>query len=254
MKWRWRALVALGVLGAAAAVWQPWQTRLEVIRKGGKGPPDLMLLHGYGSAAKYWLPYAQTIRFPEEGRFLFPQAPESMVRADGRANGHAWWALDLAAHRRLRHPGVDLRAEDPAGLVRAAAWVRRALVDEGDSDRRPFVLGGFSQGAMVSCQVAFTTDVPLAALVILSGTPSARAGWLQGMAKRRGLPVFMAHGRGDDVLPFDLAEELQRELVAAGLSVSFLAFDGGHEMPAEVIGALGEFLAGLGLPGSKPKG
>jgi phospholipase/carboxylesterase len=63
------------------------------------------------------------------------------------------------------------------------------------------------------------------------------------MATRRGMPVFMAHGRADNVLPFDLAERLHGELVTTGLAVTFVPFDGGHEIPEEVVTALGEFLA-----------
>ena len=110
---------------------------------------------------------------------------------------------------------------------------------------RPFVLGGFSQGAIVSCEVAFGSDVPLAALVLLSGTPVDTTGWRNQMSRRKGLPVFMAHGRKDDILPFDLAERLRADLVAAGLDVTFVPFDGGHEIPGEVVVALGEFLKRL---------
>ena len=63
------------------------------------------------------------------------------------------------------------------------------------------------------------------------------------MAAREGLPIFMSHGRTDNVLPFDLAERLHADLVAAGLAVTLIPFNGGHEIPEEVVRALGEFLA-----------
>jgi phospholipase/carboxylesterase len=116
------------------------------------------------------------------------------------------------------------------------------LLDRVGHRNHSVILGGFSQGAMVSCQVAFTTDAPLAALLLLSGTPLNEAAWKTGMANRRGLPVFMSHGRGDDILPFDLAEGLRDELAAAGLDVTFVAFEGGHEIPEEVVAKLREFL------------
>ena len=238
-------MAAALLLAPALAYWRPWETRLRVIAKGGKGPPDFMLLHGYGSAAEYWLPYAQTIPFPWPGRLLFPQGPEIVRRQDSLLEGHAWWDLDLAAHLRPGKLGVDLTREDPRGLARAGRLVRRALHREGNSRERPFVLGGFSQGAMVACEVAFTSDEPLAALVLLSGTPVDTAGWREGLAARKGLPVFMSHGHGDNILPYDLAERLRADLVAAGLAVTFVDFDGGHEIPGEVVAALGKFLAGI---------
>ena len=240
---RWPILVAVLLAGSGLACWLPWQTRLQVLRKGGKGPPNFVLLHGYGSAPEHWLPYTQTIAFPPGGQFLFPQAPGMVARKDGLTDGRAWWDLDLAAHRRVGKLGVDLTQEDPHGLARAAKLVLRSLSREGNSKAHPFVLGGFSQGAMVACEVAFSSGEPLAALVILSGTPVDRAGWQPGMATRKGLPIFMSHGRADNILPFDLAERLHAELLAAGLAVTFLPFDGGHEIPEEVVRALGEFLA-----------
>jgi phospholipase/carboxylesterase len=236
-------LIAVLITGAGLACWRLWQPRLEVIHKGGKGPPNFVLLHGYGSAAERWLPYAQTIPFPPSGRFLFPQGCETMRRKDGVLGGHAWWDLDLASHRRIGKLGVDLTNEDPSGLERAAKLVRGSLSQEGNSKAHPFILGGFSQGAMVACEVAFSSDEPLAALVILSGTPLDRADWRPHMATRKEMPVFMSHGRADDILPYDLAERLHADLVAAGIDVTFVSFDGGHEIPEEVVTALGAFLA-----------
>jgi phospholipase/carboxylesterase len=205
----------------------------------------MVLLHGYGSDAAHWVPYANTIPFVEGGRFAFPQAPELARRTGGV--GRQWWDLNLAAYRRTGRPGVDLTSADAAGLIRAARITRKSLAAEGNSWRAPFVLGGFSQGAMVSCQVAFGSSEPLAALVILSGTAINLAEWRKGFPTRKGLPIFMAHGRTDRILPFDLAELLRKEMVAAGLSVTFVPFDGDHEIPAQVVVALGDFLRALGL-------
>jgi len=242
----WRVLVVGVVLGSGLATWRPWRTRLQVLRKGGHGPPTLMLLHGFGSSAEHWLPYAQTIALsPPQGRFLFPQAPTLMKRADDPVPGRVWWLLDLAAHRRPGKLGCDLTDEDPSGVESAAELVRRTLSDEGNGKPHPFVVGGFSQGAMVACEIAFTSDVPLAGLVVLSGTPMDRAGWRAYMAARKNLPVFMSHGRRDDVLPFDLAVRLRADMVAAGIPVTFVSFDGGYEIPVEVVIALNKFLASL---------
>ena len=221
--------------------------RLTVLRKGGNGPAAIMLLHGYGSDAEHWVPYADTIPFDPSGRLLFPQGPFQIQRTDGDPVGRAWWNLDLAAHRRPGKLGVDLSTVAPEGLDRAAKMVLAAMVNEGSTPARPFVLGGFSQGAMVSCQVAFATDTPLTALLILSGTTINLDEWKRGFAKRKGLPIFMAHGRSDSILPFDLAENLHKELVSAGLNVTFVAFEGDHQIPGEVVVALGEFLGKLGM-------
>ena len=98
---------------------------------------------------------------------------------------------------------------------------------------------------MVAAQVAFQSDEPLRALVLLSGTIVDEAAWKANYGRRKGLRVFIAHGRTDPTLSFDVAERLQSDLSAAGLEVTWFPFDGGHETPAEVVTALNAFLARL---------
>jgi phospholipase/carboxylesterase len=64
------------------------------------------------------------------------------------------------------------------------------------------------------------------------------------MSRRRGLRVFISHGRRDTILPFDASQRLQQAMREAGLRVTWFPFDGGHDMPAEVVTALNAFLAG----------
>ena len=64
------------------------------------------------------------------------------------------------------------------------------------------------------------------------------------MRRRRGLRVFVSHGRRDAILPFDLADRLQQAMRAAGMRVTWVAFDGGHDIPMPVVGRLNDFLAG----------
>ena len=106
------------------------------------------------------------------------------------------------------------------------------------SAQTDLILGGFSQGGMVSAEVAFRSDTSLRALVLLSPTIVDEASWRQGLAARRGLPVLLAHGRLDAVLAFAprrCGRDLMRE---AGLDVTWVPFDGGHEMPPSVVEAL----------------
>jgi phospholipase/carboxylesterase len=219
--------------------------RLSALTRGGKGPPTVVLLHGYCSSEKDWLPYAKSIRLPPSARFIFPRGPESARRSDGEPTGRAWWHLDLASNMRDGSLGADLSAEKPAGIEHAAQAVRAMLARQGNRAAQPFILGGFSQGAMVAAQVAFGSDEPLRALVLLSGTLVDEASWKDNYARRKGLHVFMSHGRTDPTLSFDVAERMRGEMTAAGIQVTWFPFDGGHETPAEVVTALNEFLAHL---------
>ncbi|HEX9365864.1 MAG TPA: alpha/beta fold hydrolase [Vicinamibacterales bacterium] len=223
---------------------------LTAIIAGGSGPPTLVLLHGYGSSAERWAPFTQTIRWPAPGRFVFPQGPDLMVRTDGAPDGRAWWPLDLTSYIPAGEAVPNMSGARPPGLKAAASLVEALLHDRGSVPRGPVVLGGYSQGAMVASEVAFGSRVPLSALVILSGALVDERSWESQFNERRGLPVFLAHGRRDRTLPFDAADRFRQKLEAAGLQVTWCPFDGGHDIPAAVVIALNDFLDRLHLGGT----
>jgi phospholipase/carboxylesterase len=220
---------------------------LTTVVYGGPGPPTLVLLHGYGSSAERWEPFTKTIRWPAGGRFVFPQGPDLAARTDGVLDGRAWWRLDLRSSIPPGQSLPDLSGTKPEGLKVAAALVEDLLDRLQRSPGGPIVLGGFSQGAMVASEVAFRSDVKLRALVLLSGTLVDEASWERHFDSRRGMPVFMAHGRADRTLPFAVAERFRLKLEAAGVKVTWVPFDGGHEIPAAVVIALNGFIEGLPL-------
>ena len=205
--------------------------RLRVERVGGDGPPTVLLLHGESAVAGQFDPILRGLIFPSKGRFLRPSP------------GQPWWKLDLSRYRKPRERDADLTNMDATGLVKAAAKVRRTMRTEGNSKEHPFVLVGHSQGAMVASEIAFNSDEPLSALVLLSAAYVDTTAWHQHMDKRKGLPVFIVHGREDPVLPFAQAELLARFMAEEGLRVVFIPHDGGHEIPEGFVETLGRFLA-----------
>ena len=219
-----------------ASIWLWIQTApLSAIVQGGPGPPTLVLLHGYGSRAEDWLQFVGTIQVPHNGRLIFPQAP-----LRGPFNGaRGWWWLNIDGHIPPGEQRADFSTSSPGGIKLASRLVRNYLEDVDG----PIVLGGFSQGAMLSAEIAFQTDQDLTALVLLGGTTVNEAAWVERFPGRRRLPIFIAHGRHDSVLPFAIAERFVQKLKAAGLNVTWFPFDGGHEIPESVIRAMNDFLA-----------
>lgn len=215
----------------------------------GDGVRPMVLLHGYGSRPERWLPFGVTIQPGADRRFVFPRGSETTRPPDGPFAGRAWWRIDLASFIPPGHTLPDLSQARPAGLARASQRVG-ALLDEVEarlgSAPGDLILGGFSQGAMIAADIAFRADRPLKALILLSPTPVDEASWTRGMTARRGLPVFIAHGRHDTTLSFTASARLADTMQRAGLRVTWLAFDDGHEIPAEVVDALNAFLADAG--------
>jgi phospholipase/carboxylesterase len=212
--------------------------------KGGGDGPLVVLMHGFGAPADDLVVLGDLFGLPRETRFAFPAAPIALELWSG---ARAWWMIDLARYEAV-WTGGDLRSlseDEPPGLADARARID-AMLDELQGELAVagsrIAIGGFSQGAMLACDVALRSERPLAGLVLLSGTFLCRSIWTGRMPGRADLPVFQSHGRVDPLLPFSLAEELRDAMRAARLEVDWLAFDGGHEIPPPVLAGASAFL------------
>jgi phospholipase/carboxylesterase len=196
----------------------------------------VVLLHGFGAGGDDLVPLAQYISVP--ARFVFPEAPIELGGLYGDAR--AWWLLDLARLEHDLRTGAirDRRDEIPDGLQEARAALSKfldELVAKFSIEANGLVLGGFSQGAMLSLDVALHREITPAALVLMSGTLLAASVWEPRMKRLAGVPVLQSHGRGDPLLPFGIAELLRDGLREAGARVDFVEFRGGHEIPPSVL-------------------
>jgi phospholipase/carboxylesterase len=228
-------IVPLLIATAAGLLWLRQLTGpLEAIVRGGSGPPELVLLHGYGSRAEDWLQFESRFSLPPNTQLVYLQAPLRGPWAGRRG----WWWLNLTGHVPPGEMFADYSKIHPPGIQAAARRVRDSLKDM----KQPIVLGGFSQGAMTSAEIAFHSDQELAGLILLSGTTVDEEGWAEHFAGRRHLPIFIAHGRQDSVLPFDRMERFQARLRAFGLDVTWLPFDGDHGIPDQVVTAMNGFV------------
>lgn len=188
---------------------------------------------------------ADVLNVPTGTRFVFPEGPLSL--SFGPKDARAWWLIDMAriaadqAAGRIR----DLSQDIPKGLAPARETMLAFLKEVErtfGSEPRKTILGGFSQGAMLSCDAMLQTDRPYAGLVQLSGNVLAQPLWGPLMPKRKGLLVFQSHGTQDEILPYVGAERLRDALIHAGLSVEWQSFRGGHEIPRSVLQRLGPFI------------
>lgn len=212
---------------------------------GGGDGSVVMMLHGFGAPGDDLVPLADVIEAPRGTRWLFPEAPLSLNM--GLGDSRAWWIIDFARIQADREAGRirDLSVEIPQGLALAR---QRMLVFLNELPRQlpinytKTVIGGFSQGAMLTCDAVLHTDYPFAGLVQLSGNLLAREVWLPLIGKRKSLPVFQSHGIQDDILPHIGAERLRDALNEAGLAVEWHSFRGGHEIPEMVLRRLSAFL------------
>ncbi len=217
-------------------------------RKGGGDGPLVVLLHGFGAPGEDLVGLHRVMDVPREVRFAFPAAPLELPMGYGDAR--AWWLIDMIALERAMQTGThrEMASVIPDGLAEARQMVREALSvlqrDHGATPDRT-ILGGFSQGAMLSLDVALhraiDDEAPFAGLVLFSPTLIAAELWRPAMAKL-GAPIMVSHGSQDPILPFAASEGLRDELRAAGLEVDWLEFRGGHAIPQQVLEKASSFI------------
>jgi phospholipase/carboxylesterase len=199
---------------------------LTVIERGS--PTSLravILLHGYGSAPADLVPLAEALAARVDARFIVPAAPRPFR---GGPDGRVWF---------------DQHLPDAAAQIRAARseidGVIETLAARG-VDSRHVIVAGFSQGAILSIEMALAGRHPLGGIGVLSGRALGHPA--QSYRRLAGLAIFSSHGRNDNRVPFRRGERFAKRARGAGADVRFAAFDGEHEIPAPIVTALGDWL------------
>ena len=209
--------------------------------RGGGDGPLVMLLHGYGAPGDDLVALGRYLRAPHDVRFVFPEAPLAVDYG-----GRAWWPLDMELfERRARGERVDRSDDVPDTLPTVRAQLLEHIDDVSKRlavapDR--MLLGGFSQGSMLACDVALHSAVKPAGLILMSSTLIARSEWEPRMASCKSMPVVQTHGKRDPLLEFEAAEKLRDLLRDNGADVNFISFDGGHEIPPVALEAIQHFV------------
>jgi len=214
---------------------------------GGGTGPLVLLLHGFGAPGDDLLQLAGAIGGPAKTRWIFPEGPLRLTM--GYGDSRAWWLIDMARLEADRLAGRirDLSLEVPAGLPQARQALETfltALPRALPVDYHHTIIGGFSQGAMLTCDLVMRTEFQFAGLIQLSGSLLAKQEW-RPSAKRTGLPVFLSHGTQDPILPYVMAERLRDALIRAGLAVQWHSFHGGHQIPPPILAQLSRFLTNV---------
>ena len=122
--------------------------------KGGGRGPLVLLLHGFGAPGDDLVSLADVMNVPTGTRFVFPEGPLSL--SFGPRDARAWWLIDMARMAADQAAGRvrDLSNEIPKGLAPARETMLEFLKEvehKFGADPRKTVLGGFSQGAMLTC-------------------------------------------------------------------------------------------------------
>lgn len=195
------------------------------IRPDGTPRALMVWLHGLGADGHDLEPVAQMLEISGVHHVL-PHAPVRPVTLNGGMAMRAWY--DIAT------PDLKWR-EDAEGMMASAHAVKTLVENLRVENDLPVMLAGFSQGAVISLATA-ALGVDLIGVAALSGYLPAYLSDVPEPLSR--VPIFMAHGRRDPVIPFALAKAGSDTLIRSGGSLDWHAYDMPHAICADEINAL----------------
>lgn len=195
-------------------------------------------LHGLGADGSDFVPIVRELDLTgcPAIRFVFPHAPTMPVTINNGYVMRAWYDI----------LGVDLaKREDEAGLRKSQELVERLIAQEKSrgiaADR--IVLAGFSQGCAMTLQTGLRHPEKLAGLLCLSGyLPIHATVPDERHSANHDTPIFLAHGRGDPVIPIDRAEKSRDILKELGYQVEWHEYMMPHSVCGEEIEDIGAWM------------
>ncbi|KLD76549.1 alpha/beta hydrolase [Xanthomonas hyacinthi] len=199
----------------------------------------VLWLHGLGADGHDFAPLVPELLRPgwPALRFVFPHAPVRAVTINNGVRMRAWY--DIVS------PDFSNRA-DSAGVAASVVLVEELIAREharGVPAER-LLLAGFSQGGAITLAAGLRRERPLAGLIALSSYLPEVAGvarWHAPAALSQ--PLFMAHGQGDPVIPQAYAEQTAQALQALGMPVQWQRYPMAHQVCAEEIADLRDWMS-----------
>lgn len=181
--------------------------------------PVIIMLHGYGSNETDLFDLAKSL----DERFLTISLRAPFAAKD---QGYCWYSLDYLADKQFKHDYSQLK-ESKAKIFSFISNVCKAY----SADSTQVFLLGFSQGAIVSFDIAFSKPNKIKGVLALSGLLLEETKKIKTDAQKlAGIKFFIAHGNSDNVIDKNKAEEAVTFLKSKKNNVTFKLYDMPHSI------------------------
>ncbi|HEU4621242.1 MAG TPA: dienelactone hydrolase family protein [Burkholderiaceae bacterium] len=208
------------------------------IETGANPQSSVIWLHGLGADGNDFAPIVPELDLDGCGsvRFVFPHAPRIPITVNGGYVMRAWYDI----------LGIDLARREDEGGLRASLKQVDAVIER-EKQRgvpaRRIVLAGFSQGCAMTLLTGLRHVERLGGLIGLSGyLPLSGTTKEERHQANHDVPVFLAHGTTDPVVPLARALEARDVLNQLGYSVEWHTYAMPHSVCAEEVMDISKFL------------
>jgi len=202
---------------------------------------SIIWMHGLGAAGHDFVDIVPELGLPARPgiRFVFPHAPMRPVTINAGYVMRAWYDI--------RDDG-GTRREDPAG-VRASQKSIEALLEREKArgvPARSIVLAGFSQGGAMALHTALRYGERLAGIMALScSLPLADTLGAEASPANRDVPIFMAHGTHDPMIPMARAMRAREVLSGLGYRLEWHEYAMPHSVCLEEVRDISAWLGSV---------
>ena len=202
--------------------------------------PDaaVIWLHGLGADGNDFVPIIDQLQLPSHMaiRFIFPHAPIRPITINQGYPMPGWYDISSMSI-------VD--QEDEAGIRESSAILRLLCEEQENSgiETGRIVIAGFSQGGAIALHCGCRYPGQLAGIMALStylALPDQLDDEISDSAPE--VPVFMAHGRQDDVVAYDYGKKSMEQLESNSIEVQWHEYDMGHAVCMEEIQHIRQWL------------
>ncbi len=206
------------------------------VETGNNPTTSVIWLHGLGADGRDFEAIVPELDLPAAAiRFVFPHAPMQPVTINAGMVMRAWYDVSDAALRREDEAGVR------ASQARIEALMAREKQRGTNADR--LVLAGFSQGGAIALHTGLRHRERLAGIMALSCyLPIVDKLAVEAHAANRDVPIFMAHGILDPIVPLTRAAQSRELLERDGYAPEWHDYRMPHAVCPEEIRDIGVWL------------
>lgn len=208
------------------------------LNTGANPKGSVIWMHGLGADCWDFVSIVKELALPDDLplRFIFPQAPTRPITINNGQVMPGWYDISMAElHRK----------PDEAGVRQSQAAIEQLIAREIErgipADK--IILAGFSQGGAIAlqtglrCREALGGIMALSTYLTLDDSLAAEA-----TIANANIPILMAHGTQDPLIPLSLAVASRTKMEARGYKVEWREYPMPHSLCMEEVEDIGAWI------------
>ncbi|MEC9098721.1 MAG: hypothetical protein VX592_02425 [Chloroflexota bacterium] len=183
----------------------------------------VIMMHGYGASMHDLVSIAQAVN-DKDYIYIFPNAPIEM-NVGFYQKGYAWFPIETADYIE----SSELLEETIEQIIKSYKYNK-------------IYIGGFSQGGMMALHAGLFSNRDYSGTIILSSKIIDDKSTKIGINNPDNTKIFISHGRFDSIIDIEEGRRIKQTLQKQGFDLFYKEYDIGHEISADVIEDLSNWL------------